>query len=135
MAHQRGVAQEGEASFWGFLSAVSAPTTLARYSGMVFAQRQLLSLLARADREASASLVARRLPGVQRDIQASLEYWRQFRGPGIRMGRAANDAYLRTNRVHGGVLNYSRSVLLMVAYARSRGGRLVPDPTAGPDQG
>jgi hypothetical protein len=126
MAHQRGVAQEGEANFWGFLAAASASDPLARYSAYVFAQQQLLSLLARADGETVSSLVGLRIPGVQRDIQAAAEYWRQFRGPGTRLGRVANHAYLRTNRVHGGVLNYSRSVLLMVAYARNREGRLVP---------
>jgi len=42
-----------------------------------------------------------------------------------RATRSMNHAYLRTNRVPGGILSYSRSVELLIAYARSRGGWLV----------
>ncbi len=122
LAHQRGVAREAEANFWAFLSAGLAWKAEARYSAYIFAQRQLMAQLRPEGRDREAflakirSLVELRLPGVQRDIEASSEYWASHRGRGTRVGRAVNDTYLRTNRVVGGVRNYSRE----------RGGRIVP---------
>ncbi|MGW8268163.1 MAG: DUF3810 domain-containing protein, partial [Longimicrobiales bacterium] len=126
LAHQRGVAREDEANFWGFLAAAFSREPVARYSAYVFAQHQLLAPLVRADRELAATLADLRLPGVQRDIRASAEYWARTRGSGASLGTAANNAFLRTNRVEGGVRNYSRSALLFLAYARERGGRIIP---------
>jgi hypothetical protein len=125
-AHQRGVAREDEANFWGYLSAVNAPHAYARYSAFVFAQQQLMAALARVDRKQWLALSARRLPGVRRDIEDSREYWRRFRGRGTRIGTRVNDAFLRTNRVAGGIHSYSRSALLLISYARAHGGQLVP---------
>lgn len=125
MSHQRGFAREDEANFAGYLAASLAPEPYPRYSAYVFAQRQLLAALARYDREQAATLADLRLPGVQRDIRAASDYWDQFEGRTSRATRSLNNAYLRTNRVPGGILSYSRSVELLVAYARSRGGWLV----------
>ena len=126
LAHQRGVAQEAEANFWGFLAAALSQDPVARYSAFVFAQHQLLAPMVRADRERAAGLMELRLPGVRRDIRDSSEYWARTRGSGTRLGTATNDAFLRTNRVEGGVRNYSQSALLFLAYARERGGRIIP---------
>ena len=123
-AHQRGVARESEANFWGFLSAAHSKEPEARYSAFVFAQRQLLAILVRMDRDRAGELAGERLPGVQRDIDDSRRYWRSFRGRGTEIGRTVNDAYLRSNRVEGGVHNYSMSTALMIAYARAREGML-----------
>jgi hypothetical protein len=125
MAHQRGFAREDEANFVGFLVAASANDEFCRYSAFLFAQRQLLGALARTDRDAAIELAGRRFPGVQRDIDTVREYWEQFEGPARDAARNVNDVYLRTNRVPAGVLNYGRSLELLVAYARSRGGWLL----------
>jgi hypothetical protein len=125
-AHQRGVAPESEANFWGFLSAANSAEPLARYSAFIFAQRQLLVLLAQIDRGLAAEIAQRRLPGVQRDIDDSRRYWRSFRGYGTDLGRSVNNAFLHSNRVQGGVRSYSMSVVLILAYARSRDGNLLP---------
>lgn len=125
MSHQRGFAREDEANFAGYLVAASAPEAYARYSAYVFAQRQLLSTLARYDRDRAAALVARRLAGVQRDITAASEYWAQFEGRAARTSRSMYDRYLRRQGVPEGILSYGRSVELLIAYARQRGGWLV----------
>ena len=125
MSHQRGFAREDEANFVGYLVAASAPEPYPRYSAYVFAQRQLLSALARYDRDRAAELAGQRLPGVQRDIDAAREYWAQFEGRTSRAARSMNNAYLHSQRVPGGILSYQRSVELLIAYARSRGGWLV----------
>ena len=126
--HQRGVARESEANFWGYLSAVYSSDLLARYSAYRLANRQMVSELARVDMEAARSLASRRLPGVQRDIDNSREYWQRFQGRGTSIGSSVNNAFLRSNRVEGGVRSYSMSAFLFLAYARAQGGDLVPDP-------
>jgi hypothetical protein len=126
MAHQRGFNPENEANFFGFLAAASAPDPLARYSAYLFAQRQLLSALAMLDEERVAPMLARRLPGVQRDVDDIRDYWARFESPISEASRRTNDVFLRTNRVQGGVASYGRSVELLVAWARAREGTLLP---------
>jgi len=125
MSHQRGFAREDEANFAGWLAAASAPDHYARYSAYVFAQRQLLSTLARRDRERAVRLAGLRLAGVQRDITAAAEYWAQFEGRAAETSRNMYNSYLRGQGVTEGILSYGRSVELLIAYARSRGGWLV----------
>jgi hypothetical protein len=125
MSHQRGFAREDEANFAGYLAASLASEAYPRYSAYVFAQQQLLFALRRHDDEQAREIASLRLPGVQRDIRAAAEYWARFEGTTSRATRSVNDAYLRTNRVPGGISSYSRSVELLIAYARSRGGWLV----------
>ncbi len=125
-AHQRGIGPESEASFLGYVAGTLAPHAHARYSALVFAQGQLLRVLARADREAAREVVANRFPGIRRDLENSSEYWKQFRGVGTRIGRAVNDRYLRTNRVRAGVQSYGLSVRLMITFAAQHDGTVVP---------
>ena len=123
-SHQRGLNPEDEANFFGYLAAVSAPDSVARYSALLFAQRQLLNALWISDEERTRELVERRIPGVQRDVDAIRAYWAQYQGPVREASRHTNDAFLKTNRVEGGVHSYARSVELLVAWARRNGGRL-----------
>jgi hypothetical protein len=129
--HQRGVARESEANFWGYLSAANSRDPLARYSAYRLANRQMLSELARLDVEAARHLTRNRLPGVQRDIDDAHEYWLRFQGRGTSIGNSVNNAFLRSNRVEGGVRSYSMSAFLFLAYARANGGSLVPRPVSG----
>jgi hypothetical protein len=125
-SHQRGIGPENEANFFGFLAAALAPDPNARYSAFVFAQRQLLFELLRMDPARGEELVRRRGPGVQRDVDDVRAYWDRHRGAGHDVTRAINDAYLKTNRVEGGVRSYDRSVELLISFARMQGGRLTP---------
>ena len=136
-AHQRGAAREAEANFWGYISGANAPNPNARYSAYLFAQLQLMRALRQADPRRLSEVVAAMLPGIRRDIEDSREYWASFRGRGTKIGARMNNAYLRSNRVTGGVRNYSMSSLLFIAYARAHGGRLVPtnaEPSAGSEK-
>lgn len=126
MAHQRGYAPEAEASFLGFMAASRSRHPHARYSAFVFAQRHLLAALGQVDRERAQALAGQRLPGVQRDIEAYVEYLRRIYSPVSEVASRVNDAYLRSNRVEGGVANYGMVTRLLIAYARDRGGTLSP---------
>ena len=125
-AHQRGTGPESEASFLGFLAATQAPHAHARYAAYIFAQNQLLAVLARADREAARDIAARRFAGVRRDLDDRAAYWQKYRGVGTSIGRAVNNRFLRTNRVEGGTLSYARSVRLILTFASQNDGRIAP---------
>ena len=116
-AHQRGIAPEDEANFFGFLVAWNAPDPWVRYSASIFAQRQALRALLRLDPDRAEELLALRHPGVQRDVDDLYEYWSVAQGAAAKVSRSVNDAYLKTNRVEGGVQAYGRSLELILRAA------------------
>lgn len=118
-AHQRGVAREDEAELLGVLACSLSGEPYARYSGLLHAQRQTLHALARLDRDAAARLVGHRHPGVQRDVDASVAFWRAHHGRLARLGRVVNDRYLRNQGVREGVASYGGVVRLLVLHART----------------
>ena len=70
--------------------------------------------------------MARRVPGMQRDLRDLAEYWARYRGVGTRVGRAVNDQFLRANRVRGGIASYGLSVRLLITFGARNGGRIAP---------
>jgi hypothetical protein len=126
MAHQRGYAPEDDANFLAFLVASRSPDPLARYAAWFHAHVRLQNALGRVDREAWKAIRETRIAGVRRDIEAVVEYNRRYRGWMSRASREVNDAYLRSQRVEGGVASYGMVTRLLVAYARTRDGRLTP---------
>ena len=130
-AHQRGFHPEDEANFLGWLAGASSSDPLSRYSASLFAQRQLLFALLRTDPDTAEILIAHRHPGVQRDVDDLRAYWERGRGRATDLARRLNDAYLRTNRVEGGIDSYGRSVELLLRWADVRGGRLTPGQAVG----
>lgn len=114
-AHQRGFAPEDEANFVAVLSGLRSGDPLARYVALLFAQRQMLRrMLADGDQSSAAELIELRLPGVQRDIDDQRAYWERFRGPMQDFAHRTNDAYLKAQRVEGGVQSYEGSLGLLL---------------------
>jgi hypothetical protein len=126
-AHQRGIASEDEANFIGFAGTVLSRSDYVRYSGLLFGQRQLLGELLRRDPAAAEMLLAERLPGVQRDVDAANAFWRRYDGRAAEWQRDVNDRYLRVNRVEGGIDSYRQSARLILRWAQASGGRLPLD--------
>ncbi len=128
-AHQRCVTSEDEANFIGFAACVRCSDPYVRYSGYLFAQRQLLGELYGLDAKRAQELVQRRYAGVQRDVNHVNEYWARFdKGVAGAVGEvstAVNHAYLTANQVEGGVQSYRMSSKLLIVYARKMGG-IVP---------
>ncbi|NUM55702.1 MAG: DUF3810 domain-containing protein [Candidatus Hydrogenedentes bacterium] len=124
-AHQRCVSSEDEANFFGFLACALSDNPYTRYSGYLFAQRQLLNELIRIDPAAARALIALRCKGVQSDVLYSKFFWRIFGGRAQDLGRAVNDAYLKANRVDAGMLSYQMSARLLVLFSRQYDGTCV----------
>lgn len=122
-SHQRMVASEDEASFYGFLACVHAEEAVLRYAGWEFGARQLLRALDLVDRERSKALRAELLPGIRRDQQAMYAYWEPYEGWMQELSRWTNDRYLKANRVPGGVAAYGRAGRLVAAWMESDDGR------------
>lgn len=118
-AHQRGVPNEDEANFFSFVACIYARDPYVRYSGFLFAQRQLLFELRRSDPDRVQDLVARRDPGIQRDVEESREFAVRHSGTISDMNAAVIDAYLKANRAPGGIQSYAMSSRLILIYARA----------------
>ncbi len=133
-SHQRGIASEDEASFFGFLACALSPSAQVRYAGWLFAQRQLLNQLALVDLRAAREVAARRIPGVLRDEVEIRRFWKGYEGAATEVGAAVNSTYLRAHGVPGGLDSYNRAARLLVLMARERGGLgLDPPPEGQPD--
>jgi hypothetical protein len=124
-AHQRCVASEDEANFFGFLACVHSPDPFVRYAGYLFAQRQLLHELDALDPERARELRATRLPGVARDIDDARAFWKRHQGAASALSHRINDRYLKLNGVEAGVDSYRLSARLLVLFSRSRAGSAV----------
>jgi hypothetical protein len=125
-AHQRGAASEDEAQFVGYLACATAGDPYLRYSGHLFAQREMLFQLLTVDRAAARALVARRHQGVQRDVDAERAFWDRYEGRAQRFSAAVNDTYLKAQGVEGGLESYRRGTQLLLYYARARGDIVAP---------
>lgn len=121
-AHQRGITGEDEANFLGFLACAYSTDAFTRYSGYLFAQRQLMTELVLRNRETAAILLQRRLPGVQRDMDWHRSFWDTYRGTPRSISVAMNNVYLKANHVNGGLRSYHRSAQLLIVFARQKGG-------------
>lgn len=120
--HQRMIASEDEASFYGFLACVYSDDPLLQYGAWHFARGQLLRVLDKADRERATELRALLADGPRRDLQDRWDYWKAYEGWLEEAHHAVNDTYLKLNQVEGGVLAYGRSGRLVVAWLRSEPG-------------
>lgn len=122
-AHQRGIAGEDEANFFGFLACLEAEHPYVRYSGLAFAQRQLLNEIYPRNPHLARRLSSRILHAIRMDIRQGSQFWRRFQGPASKVGQAVNDSYLRLHGVDGGIRSYTQSTRLILVYLRQNGGR------------
>lgn len=115
-AHQFGITSEAEANFIAFVICSRSSNRDVRYSAYI-------SLLQYYMREAY-----RRFPDyaayrdkisapVRADIRAEMELWRTVRNETLDKAQtAANNAYLKTNRIKDGVGDYNRVVALSLTW-------------------
>jgi hypothetical protein len=118
-AHQRGITDEGEANLAAVLACLSAPEPYLRYAAALYASLTLLSAVSRYAPDEVQALAALWGPGPHRDLQAMREFWNQYRGRTMRAASRINDAYLRSNRVDGGVQSYGRVASMLVGMERA----------------
>jgi len=118
LAHFRGFMQEDEANFIAWIIGHHSGHPDFMYSAAMLALSYAAGQLHRADRDEHSRIMATLCRYAQIDRRANWEYWQQFEGPLADVSRAANDAYLRANRVQDGVQSYGRVVDWLLAYFR-----------------
>lgn len=123
-AHQRGIAGEDEAGFFGFLACLYSDDPYLHYSGFLFATQQLLNELWPRDPTKAGRIHAMKLVGVRRDEKAVYDFWNAYQGWASDVGERVNDAYLKFHGVEQGIESYSESSRLLVLMARRNGGSL-----------
>jgi len=110
-AHLAGYADESEASFVGWLTAMQADVP-SRYSGWLFLYWQISGEL---DAEARARLARTLGPGPRQDINAVVERLQRGQRPWLRIaGWRVYDQYLKANRVEEGIRSYGAVVTLIL---------------------
>ena len=132
-AHQRGVTDEGEANLAAVLACLTAPEPYLRYAAALYASSTLLSAASRYAPDEVQLIAAQWDQGPRRDLQAIGEFWAQHRGRAMQAANRVNDAYLRSNRVAGGVQSYGRVASMLVGMERA--GRLPEVAREQPDVG
>lgn len=129
-AHQRGITDEGEAGLVAWMVCMDAAHPYLRYAARLYGASRLLAAAAAELPDEAAAAYRKMGPGPLTDLRAIREFWEAHRGVGSRAATRLNDAYLRSNRVPGGVHSYGRVVDLLVALERRRlgGGTDRPAP-------
>lgn len=118
-AHQRGFSREDEANFLAYyVSRYSGDASVA-YSGAMLALINAMNQLYHADSDMYFKLRGTYSDGLDRDLEAYSEYWRQFDGPVSEAAETVNNNFLKANMQSDGVKSYGRMVDLLIGLWRN----------------
>jgi hypothetical protein len=119
MAHGYGFADEGTCSFWAHLACLRSPDPAIQYAGRFDYWRRIAATYRRLEPDAYATWRVDSIDaGMRNDLEAI--YANNERYPDL-MPRAryvAYDAYLKTQGIKEGMLNYNRVILLVEAWRK-----------------
>ncbi len=114
-AHQFGVSSEAEANFIAWYICSHSPDNRLKYSANIqllqyffadpYHNEAIREFLKRFDKKAMA------------DIMAQRNHWKELRNETLDKAQtSANNAYLKTNKIHEGVMNYNSVVRLAIEW-------------------
>jgi hypothetical protein len=118
-AHQRGFSREDEANFLAYYVASFSNDPEVTYSGTMLALIHAMNQLYGADSDQYFTLRDTYSEGLNRDLSAYSEYWRQFESPVSEKAEAVNNTFLKANQQQDGVKSYGRMVDLLIGLWRS----------------
>lgn len=115
-AHQRGYAREDEANFIGYIICVNSAEPFVRYSGYLYGLK-VLEALSKGSPDRYEDWLSRLNEGPKSDLRERSEFWGNVKNSALGgVSRRTFSAYLRANRVHGGIKNYDEDVPLIISY-------------------
>ncbi|HEU0180371.1 MAG TPA: DUF3810 domain-containing protein [Blastocatellia bacterium] len=115
-AHQRGYAREDEANFIGYVVCVNSTEPYVRYSGYLYGLK-VLEMLSKGNVDRYNDLLSRISEGPKADRRERTQFWERMKSSVLgAASRRIFSAYLRVNRVPGGVKNYDEDVPLIIGY-------------------
>jgi hypothetical protein len=127
LSHGYGFGDEGVCSFWALLACRTSKNPYIRYAGAMSYWRSL----AAAYREYDPAAFARLREGLPLAVKGDLEDIRRamqrFPDWVPRLQYKVYDAYLKSQGIGEGMLNYDRVLLLMSAYEKKKAGIQPPD--------
>ena len=118
MSHLRGFMREDEANFIGYLACLQSEDADFRYSGYLMGWIYAGNALAKVNYKEYERLHGLLNREVVAELDENSEFWNRFEGEVAEVQEKVNDAYLKANGQHDGVLSYGRVVdLMLVDYA------------------
>jgi putative flippase GtrA len=117
-AHQRGITDEGEANLAAVLACLESNDPYLRYAALLYASSSLVGAASRYDPVGASEAASLWAAGPRADLVAIQEFWARYQGVATRAASRVNDAYLRSNRVEGGVQSYGRVAAMLVGLER-----------------
>ena len=121
-AHLAGYADEDEANYVAWLTCLNGDE-LMQYSGWLAIYGHAVNGLSRTDRRAIGETLAE---GPRRDFAEIVKRLQQSQPVARTVARESYDAYLRANRVEGGIESYDRVIRLILGGANRPAGQLAP---------
>ncbi|NLB20941.1 MAG: DUF3810 domain-containing protein [Clostridium sp.] len=114
MAHQRGVAYEGEANYVSYVASLYHEDPVFKYSGTMLGLIKTMNAMYGEDIERYRELRSRYSEGLNRDLKAYGEFYKQYEGPVNEQATKVNDTYLKSNGQAQGVKSYNEMVDLLL---------------------
>jgi len=118
MAHQTGYGAEDEASFAGYLTALTSKDRLLRYSAYHYAVDECMRALRRRDTTIYKEVKKCISPQVRHDLITERMYWFSFHGKAGMISGMIYDDFLKANNQPQGMRTYDQMVLLLMAWYR-----------------
>lgn len=120
MAHGYGFGDEGTCSFWAYLACIHSEHAAIAYAAHLDYWRDLAASYLRYEPEAYRKFREELPIGIQADLDAVNETLRKYPDIMPRLRYVAYDAYLRTQGIKEGMLNYNRVTMLVHAWRSSK---------------
>ena len=120
LSHQMGYGPEDEANFVGFLAGIGSNDRLLRYSAYYLAVDEFMYALRYRDSSANNQLKPRISVAVHNDFKTERMYWLGYQSKADILSSIFYDRFLKVNNQPQGLDTYSRMVLLVMAWNKSR---------------
>lgn len=121
MAHQLGYANESEANFVGYLTAIHAPDVVFHYSSYLDLFRYSNLELSLRDSATARHNYQQLDTAVRRDLTELRNFYKSYKSPVEPLIRLFYDQYLKANQQDKGVESYNQVVGLLIAYYKKYG--------------
>lgn len=120
MAHGYGFGDEGTCTFWGYLACANSDNPIIAYTGHLGYWRELAADFRHAAPDQYADF-RKSLPlGIQNDLDAINKNLLEYPDFLPRLRYVTYDAYLKTQGIKEGMLNYDRVTMLVHAWRRNK---------------
>jgi hypothetical protein len=114
-AHQFGISGEAEANFMAWYICHSSKDNRLRYSASIQLLQYFFFFF--HHREAIKEYLKKFDKKAMADIMAQQDHWKELRNETLDKAQtSANNAYLKTNKIHEGVMNYNSVVRLTIEW-------------------